>query len=210
MSGSPQYIAIAFLCLLGVSCSRPHNGTGKAEKGSGQVPQEYLEAARTALGPGAVVLRVAHPDGTDSTEVLAALSLASIPPSQGCTPVSHIVVLRRSTEGWQTVLDADKDGQVKNPEGYVGVDYIDDSQENRSPGYCADLSQELDKHFSLALTYLTAAGAEDGIPVYVEWNDKVGRYQSSIINSDPPGFESELKNPPHVDTSKRRCCTHDK
>jgi hypothetical protein len=86
-----------------------------------------LAAARTILGPAAVVLRCGELNAAKDLEVVAVLRRKIASPPNYCEPLSRFVVLRYEKTGWKTILDGAK--EIKNPEGYVGLDYIDDSPE---------------------------------------------------------------------------------
>jgi hypothetical protein len=113
--------------------------------------------------------------------------------------VSQLAILRHEPSGWRVVLTASK--EVQNEAGYVGIDYIDDSSPNF--GYRVLFPDQRDdgkKVFSISLSYMRKDGNTDGIPLEISWDSAVGRYREFGVNSDPPGFKPEIKNPPHLKT----------
>lgn len=160
-----------------------------------------ISAARAVLGANALVLRCGDVNGSGTQEAVAALRLKSVPTREECAPVSHVVVLRSDKAHWTTALDVAK--EIKNPEGYVATDYIDDSY--HFPGYCLELSDKRSDGataFTIFLTYLNPSGAVEGSSTEISWNNKVNRYQEF---ADVGGFKPEIKNPPHINT-RPGCC----
>src|ERR1039457_1837629 len=95
--------------------------------------QACLDAARATIGQGAVVLRCGDLNGTGIQEAAVALVAKSV--RSGCTPVSRLLILRFERSGWKTAFEAER-FQTKNASGFVGMDYIDDSDTSR--GYCVE------------------------------------------------------------------------
>ena len=109
--------------------------------------------------------------------------------------VRRLVILRRVANGWTVALDVAKD--ITNPEGFVGIDYIDDAF--KFEGYRVDLARQGfngASRFTIAVTYLVN-GKEDGVPIEIGWNPETGRYQE-FGYSTADAFKQELKNPPHI------------
>jgi hypothetical protein len=160
-----------------------------------------LDAARAALGPGAVVLRCGDLNSSGTPEAVAALVLK--PNRKRCTPASRVLILRFERAGWRKVFDAGEHFEIRNTEGYVGIDYIDDANVYR--GYCVEISDRSGSElFSVGLAFIGSDDRvdEEGLPINVAWNSKVGRYQEIVSNDAPPKFAPELKNPPHINTRK--------
>ena len=44
-----------------------------------------------------------------------------------CTPISEMVIMRPTGSDWQVIFEARRGGRMRNPSGYVGLDYLDDS-----------------------------------------------------------------------------------
>lgn len=91
--------------------------------------------------------------------------------------------------------------QITNEAGYIGIDYIDD----RKPAYgyllnISDVRADGKKAFDLSFRYLLKDGKTDteSLGIEVSWNSAVERYQEFSMNQDPEGFQSEVRNPPHL------------
>jgi hypothetical protein len=199
-------VALAIVAL--VLCSGQDKSNLRAQSAAvGQKSGEQkacVTAAREKLGPDAAVLRCGHLSDSGALETLAVVKLASIAGQGNCVAVSRLAVLRHDGTEWKAELEADQ--QIKNPEGYIGLSYIDDSYKVR--GYCLTVTDRRTgsrEPFSIALGYITKNGRFEGVPVYIGWNSKVGRYQEFAGNDDAAGFNSEVKHPRHVNTAKE-CC----
>lgn len=158
-----------------------------------------LDAAKAKLGPRAVVLQCGklNNGGLEALVVLKR-TVASAP--KYCTPVSQFAVLRLEGTSWKAVLDGAK--EIKNGEGYIALDYIDDSPEFY--GYCLGTSKERSDGkpgFAILLNYFNSGGEIEGSSTEISWNNKSGRYQEF---SDVEGFRPEIKNPRHVNTRRGR------
>jgi hypothetical protein len=154
----------------------------------------------------AEVLRCGYLSDSGAIEALAVVPLKSIRGlSPGCIPVSRLAILRLVNGNWQTALDAEH--EIRNPVGYVGLEYIDDSYQVR--GYClviGDRKAGSREPFSLSLGYITLSGDFDGVPTDIGWNPKAGRYQELAGNDATGGFSPEVKDPPH----RKVCCSKGK
>ena len=84
-----------------------------------------LDAAASTVGARAVVLRCGDLNASGTLEAVVAVPLK--PDRKDCVPVSRLLVLRRDPTGWKPAFEAGPHSEIKNTEGYVGVDYIDDS-----------------------------------------------------------------------------------
>jgi len=165
------------------------------------IPEGCIKAAKAALGPKAIVLGYGNIGTKEDEEAFAALRLESIRASKGCIPVTEIVIMRQGSDGWRTIFEARRHMQIKNPEGFVGIEYIDDSFDY--PGFCLDITtRKPSEPFSFALTFLKNGGIGEGLQLYIGWNSAVRRYQS-MTYENPPTFEPEIKNPPHINVGKR-------
>lgn len=176
------------------------NALPSAEFNAKPSPEDCAAAARAELGAASVVLRSGTLSDTAVPEVLAALKLKSAPTRPGCTPVTRLALLRKAAGRWTVALDASK--EIRNPFGYVGMDFIDDSYQFF--GYCVDIENHRSDNtraFTLFLTYLkNREGDTEGAPVEISWNPKLARYQEFA-----EGFKYEIANPPHRGSSKREC-----
>ncbi len=53
------------------------------------------------------------------------------------------------------------------------------------------------KRFTMFLTYLSAKGLPQGVPIEISWNPAAGRFQEFAPDElDPPGYKKELANSP--------------
>jgi hypothetical protein len=166
--------------------------------------QACVDAAKATLGQGAILLRCGELNGAGIQEAVVALGLKPI--SRRCTAVSELRILRHEAAGWKTAFQADRQFQIKNPAGFVGIDYIDESDAYR--GFCVDITEhKAQERFSIALSFIVADGTvdEEGLPIAVAWNTKVGRYQEILSGGDPVLFAPEKKNVPHINIQER-CC----
>jgi hypothetical protein len=125
------YTRLVLTLLVGgaVVLAQPH------QPDSGSLNQQAcFDAARATIGQGAVVLRCGDLNGVGVQEAVVASILRLV--RKGCTPVSRLLILRLERSGWKTAFDAER-SQTKNASGYVGMDYIDDSDTSR--GYCVEI-----------------------------------------------------------------------
>jgi hypothetical protein len=146
------------------------------------------------------VLRCGHV-GDGALEVLSVKKLKTVPVRKACIPVSRLVILRQEKAAWQTALDAGV--AMKNPAGYVSTEYIDDA--GQFFGYCLELGDSRSdgvRAFTVSLTDINPKGQEEGASTEISWNARVRRYQEFVTLE---GFKPEVKNPPHINTS-RGCC----
>ncbi|HET7441432.1 MAG TPA: hypothetical protein VFJ47_09030, partial [Terriglobales bacterium] len=92
----------------------------------------------------------------------------------------------------------------RNVVGYVGVDFIDDSdQRGRYRLSFFDEGSHETPGFTIAVIYLSPSGEDEGIPIEIAWNPAIGRFQEYTVDRDPEGFQPENKNPPHVRLRKK-------
>lgn len=187
----PRLIAAWPALMLGVACGQ----TATA------IPESCIRAAKTILGAKAEVLHYGSIGTKGDAEAFAAVKLESTRTPKGCVPITEMVIIRQDKGDWRTIFEARRHMQIKNPEGFVGIEYIDDSFDY--PGFCLNVNKgKPSDPFSFALTFLKSGGATEGLPMYIGWNSAVGRYQS-MTYEDPAAFEPEVKNPRHISVGKR-------
>jgi hypothetical protein len=161
-----------------------------------------LNAAKKALGSDAEVLKCGHLTGTQVLETVAAVPLKPFQKTSDGVPVSRFSVLRRETSEWVSELTAD-DHPLRNPSGYLSVDFIDDSDKyGRYRVSFYDEGSHKVPGFTIAVFYLSPDGHNEGVPVEIRWNPSVRRFQEYTENQDPGGFQPENKNPKHIRTLK--------
>jgi hypothetical protein len=154
------------------------------------VPQSCVDAAKKVLGNKAEVVRFGHLSGTDALEAVAIVNSNRFVANNDGMAVSRLAILRLEDGGWKSILDAYKN--VTNAEGYVGIDYVDDSTIN---GYRVSFSDEGKSSFTVDIGYLASNGESEGLPMEISWNPAIGRYQEVERGEDV--FKPEIKNPPH-------------
>lgn len=159
-----------------------------------------LDAARVSLGPRAEVLKCGAIHDSD-LEVAAITRVQGLRDDNDGIPIARLVILKRESGSWVTELNINE--EITNPAGYVGIDYIDDSQEE--PYYRLKTSADGAKwgtrqssQFTLVLRYMSRAGKvdseEEGIGI--GWNPTASRFQEIAPSGDI--FLSETKNPKHI------------
>jgi hypothetical protein len=86
---------------------------------------------------------------------------------------------------------------VRNPKGFVGIDFIDP---DFSFGFAVKVANERSDGtpgFTIYLAYLNRKLEPEGLPIQVSWNQKVNRFQEYAPNElDPPDFKPEIAHPP--------------
>lgn len=105
------------------------------------------------------------------------------------------IVLQANGDQWRELLRFDD--EIRNEQGYIGIDFID-------PDYHYGLALETDdqrsdgtKAFTMYFTFLDAKLKPEGLAVEVSWNPKTRRFQEYAPNElDPPDFKPEIRNPP--------------
>lgn len=189
---------VAFILLFTIlGCSKPRS---TAKPDATQI-QQCDAAVENALGKSAVALRCGDLTGGGKLEVLGVVPLKDGSSRTKETLVSRAAVLRLEASGTVNELDVEKNF-FRNPVGYVGIDFIDDS-----PSYGfqleADPLSDSIPTFTLSLTFLNDKLQPEGVPVDITWNPKAQRFQEYVTNQDPEGFRPEIQNPPHLNTPRR-------
>jgi hypothetical protein len=123
--------------------------------------------------------------------------------------ISRLLIARAEGGRCSIMLDAGKNGP-KNPVGYLGIDYIDDS--DQFYGYRVEFGSDVrdpapDPRYKgvLYLTWLNPKHEPEGAGIVVGWNEKVGRYQE--IDSSWEMFNPELRKPRHISSRFCRKCS---
>ena len=194
-----QAVLLVFLPLLSVSVRA-------GQSADSNQAASCLQAAKKELGPAAVVLKFGNLTGTSALGCVAGVPLKQSRNTADGTPVSSFVILRQSlSPGWKTELTGDK-SWMRNDTGYLGLEFIDDS--HPSAGYrigFKDRRSDGEPGFVLYVYYLSPRAEDEGLPVEISWNPKVGRFQEFDYGIDLHGigFRSEVKNPRHVRAQTR-------
>jgi len=195
------YLKVVGLCVIflvpGAKTLRPDQYTPRES-----ADEACLAAAKKMLGPETQVFKCGHLTGTDALETAAGVRLRQFRLTREGTPVSKFVVLRRENSQWVTELRADQ-APLRNPVGYIATDYIDDSHDygRYRVSFYDEGSNQLLGLF-VDVFYLSPRGENEGIPVEIGWNPKVGRFQEYTENRDPVGFQPENANPRHIRTRR--------
>jgi hypothetical protein len=187
-----RLLALILFVAFSLSCSRFFAN----EDAGSVIPKDCLDAVTKALGPDVQVAKYGHLIGQKSVEVVAYTKHKKSKKYSSGVAVSKLVVLQKKNSHWDAVLNVSK--QLLNPFGYIGIDFIDDSQEY--PGWLVSFYDQRPDDvtgFSMSFGYLRSDGEVEGISVEISWNPAADRFQEFVINEAPEGFRSEIKNPPH-------------
>jgi hypothetical protein len=107
---------------------------------------------------------------------------------------SRLLVLRYQRESWRVALDAAK--WATNPEGYVGVNSIDDAYDFKGLRVMVDdKTPARQPGITLWISYIDEDGNDEGDAKPFSLNPATGRYQEF---DDKLGFKPEVKDPPHI------------
>jgi hypothetical protein len=140
------------------------------------------------------LLRFGHfaPNGPLDCVVAAALPDVE---SQGDGVVpSRLLVLRHQGQSWRVAFDAAK--WATNPEGYIGVDSLDDAYDFKGLRVLVDDKTPAHQPgITLWISYLDENGEDDGEAKPFSLNPATGRYQEF---DEKLGFKPEIRDPPHV------------
>jgi hypothetical protein len=188
-----RVLATTLLLVYLYSCSH----FAKNEDSVSLISEDCFDAARKILGAGVQVAKYGNLLRKKSIEVVAYTKLSTSKTNSKGITASRLVVLQKTNTHWDIILDASK--QIKNQAGYIGIDYIDDSQDY--PGYLVsfyDKRSDGVSGFSIQFSYLRRDGEVEGIPIEISWNPAVDRFQEFVINEAPEGFRNEIKNPQHI------------
>jgi hypothetical protein len=182
-------------------------GVASGQSISSNQAQACLEAARRALGPTANVAKCGHLTRTAALETVAVVKLRHPPKSCGGVAVSKLEVLREHEPQWNVELTLER--WAHNQVGYVGLDFIDDTQQFESTfaGHCVWLSDHIDEGktgFTIFFNVLYRNGEMEGWGPEVAWNPSIGRFQEYREDGQTPPFKSEIKNPERLSEILRR------
>jgi hypothetical protein len=140
-------------------------------------------------------------------ETVAVIRLKQFPgTADSGIAISKLVVLQEGKKQWHAELTVTKRA-VRNPAGYVGMDFIDDLPQSTRDlaGFYVwywDYVDTEGKKPGFALTFQALRWdmdeEQEGPSWEIAWNPTVGRFQEYTENEDPPGFRPEKKNLPRV------------
>jgi len=153
------------------------------------VPPEVKEAAQALLGIEAQVLLYGDLANTKKQQVLAANVVPNTPKSVVAGTVVTRAVLAENEGGkWVELFRADE--YLKNPKGYLGLTPL-----QAVTGWKLQHEQSTEKGLTLYFTPIKAGSNEKLLPVAVQWNPAVKRYQSLDLHyehflNEAPSLES--------------------
>jgi len=152
-------------------------------------PPEVKDAAQALLGSEAEVLLYGHLAKTNKQQMLAANVLPNTPKSVVAGTVVTRAVLAENQDGkWVEVFRADE--YLKNPKGFLGLTPL-----QAVTGWKLQHEQNAEKGLTLYLTPIKAGSNEKTLPIAVQWNPAVKRYQSLDLHyehflNEAPSLES--------------------
>jgi hypothetical protein len=173
-----------------LSCSRKPQEEGN----EAALRQQCLITAGAISGGEVELLRFGHFAPKAPLDCVVGATLPDVVQSGDGLLASRVLILRRQGPNWRIALDAAK--RVANPEGYVGVDSIDDAYDFKGlRALVHDKSPAGQPGITLWLTYLDEDGEDEGEAKQFSLNPATGRYQEF---DDRQGFKPEIKDPPHL------------
>ena len=158
--------------------------------------QECLKAAQKSLGRSAIVLKCGELAGIPGLRAIAAVPVKPFHADADSIPFTKLTVLHKAGERWIPELTADNLIR-RNPAGYIGIEFIDDSSPPVTPRVSFSGTRSDDSlDFAIYLTESYPDGDESW-PIEIAWNPAVQRFQEYSTDHEPLGFRPEVKNPPH-------------
>jgi hypothetical protein len=152
------------------------------------------EEARRVLGSGAQVLKVGDFLNLGSIECLAVVPYSTSHDAAELA-VRRGFVVQKEGAVWRSLLRFKEN--IRNPRGFIGIDFIDSDYSFGFAMKSADERSDGTPGFTIFLTYLNHKLRPEGLPVEVSWNRKVSRFQEYAPNElDPPDFKQEIAHPP--------------
>ena len=134
-------------------------------------------------------------------DAVVALRVTNLKNDKNGIPISVLLILRQNRTEWNTDLKVDK--EVTNSEGYVGINFIYDSDPfpyNRASftDQGARWGDRSPSQFTLVLRPMTREGKIDveDMGMGIGWNPAVGRFQE--IEPSGEEFAQEVKNPKRI------------
>lgn len=201
---STLWLIVFLIAFFSWGCSKTNPTTTHAEPRQIQrsaVTEACNEEAKKALGPDAEFLKCGDLVGSGREALIAVVRVPNVVLQHRDIPVSRVFVAQRQGSEWVSQLEVDN--QIRNAQGYIGIDFIDDSFVPLGWSLeIADARSDGSQGLTLRFSYLNRNGAKEGIPIEVSWNPSIGRFQEYSQNEDPGGFKPEIKNPPHKKAGK--------
>jgi hypothetical protein len=165
-------LVAASLCVAGCGSDAPKPATGDTKPAEPAVPAEMLDAAHTLLGSDSQVLLFGELAKNGKQQFLAANVVPNTPKSKVAgTVVTRAVIAENEDGKWIEVLRVDE--YLKNPKGFLGLTPL-----QAVTGWKLQTEQNADKGLTMYFTPIKSDSNERTLPIAVEWNPKVKRYQS--------------------------------
>jgi hypothetical protein len=189
MRRSLLLVVAASLCLAGCGseASKPAP-TAESKPAEPAAPEEMVEAAHTLLGSDSQVLLFGDLAKTGKLQFLAANVVPNTPKSKVAgTVVTRAVVSENDDGKWTEVMRVDE--YLKNPKGYLGLTPL-----QAVTGWKLQYEQNAEKGLTMYFTPIKGDTNEKTLPIAVQWNPKVQRYQSLDLHyenflSETPSLE---------------------
>ncbi|MBV8846522.1 MAG: hypothetical protein JO307_27265 [Bryobacterales bacterium] len=181
-------IVLSIVFLL-ISCSKrpPVENEAVLRKGC-------LITAGGIAGGEVELLRFGHFAPNGPLDCVVAAALPDVESQGDDVAASRLLILRHQGENWRVALDVAK--WATNPEGYVGVDSLDDTYPFKGLRVLVDDKTPTHQPgITLWISYLDENGADEGDAKPFALNPASGRYQEF---DEKLGFKPEVRDPPHV------------
>ena len=153
-------------------------------------PAEAKDAAQALLGSEAQVLLYGDLANTKKQQLLAANVIPNTPKSVVAgTVVTRAVVAENQDGKWVEVFRADE--YLKNPKGFLGLTPL-----QSVTGWKLQHEQNAEKGLTLYFTPIKSGSNAKTLPIAVQWNPAVKRYQSLDLHYEHFLMETpSLENP---------------
>jgi len=152
-------------------------------------PPEVKDAAQALLGNEAQVLLYGDLANTKKQQMLAANVVPNTPKSVVAGTVVTRAVLAENQDGkWVELFRADE--HLKNPKGFLGLTPL-----QAVTGWKLQHEQNAEKGLTLYFTPIKTGSNEKTLPIAVQWNPQLKRYQSLDLHyehflNEAPSLES--------------------
>ena len=183
-------IMAASILLTGCGSEGPKPGVqAESKPAEPALPPEVKDAVQALLGSEAQVLLYGDLANTKKQQVLAANVVPNTPKSVVAgTVVTRAVVAENQDGKWVELFRADE--YLKNPKGFLGLTPL-----QAVTGWKLQHEQNAEKGLTLYFTPIKAGSNEKLLPIAVQWNPAVKRYQSLDLHyehflSEAPSLES--------------------
>jgi hypothetical protein len=190
MQRSLLLFVAASLCVAGCGSETPKPApTVETKPAEPAVPEEMTDAAHALLGSDSQVLLFGDLAKTGKHQFLAANVVPNTPKSKVAgTVVTRAVVAENDDGKWTEVVRVDE--YLKNPKGFLGLTPL-----QAVTGWKLQFEQNAEKGLTMYFTPIKGDTTEKTLPIAVQWNPKVKRYQSLDLHyenflTEAPSLES--------------------